>query len=126
MVDPGKQERGIRLMLANNQAVILVAEKAGTVIGMCSGQLLISTAEGAPVSLVEDVVLLPEYRRMGIGSRLLAAAFDWTVQRGGRRLQLLADRNNLEGLQFYHSSGWMSTQLICLRKKIESEGTDHG
>lgn len=125
-VDPGKQQRGVRLMLASKQAVILVAEKDGTVVGMCSGQLLISTAEGAPVALVEDVVVFPEYRNTGVGSRLVAAVIGWANQHGGCRLQLLADRNNLDGLEFYHANGWQSTQLICLRKTIESEGDSHG
>lgn len=121
-----KQEQGIRLMLASNQAVVLVAEVGAGVVGMCSGQLLISTAEGAPVCLVEDVVLFPEYRHMGIGSRLLAAVIEWTTRQNGCRLQLLADRSNREGLEFYRANGWKSTQLICLRKMIEPDGVDNG
>jgi len=34
------------------------------------------------------------------------------------RLQLLADRNNIQATDFYQKLGWQATQLICLRKVV--------
>jgi hypothetical protein len=34
-------------------------------------------------------------------------------------MQLLADRNNINALDFYKKQKWAATQLICLRKKQE-------
>ena len=41
-----KQQRGLRLLVQRPDAAVLVAERQGRIIGMCTAQLLISTAEG--------------------------------------------------------------------------------
>jgi len=68
--------------------------------------------------LIEDMVILPEHRGSGIGERLLAAIEEWSIRKGATRMQLLADKNNFPALDFYKKNGWGTTQLICLRKKI--------
>jgi GNAT superfamily N-acetyltransferase len=113
-----KQEKGLRLLLDNNGAssIVLVAEQEGQVLGMCSVQKIISTAEGGPAGIVEDVVVHREHRGQGIGGSLLGAAMAWCTKQGISRMQLLADRHNAPALQFYFSREWTVTGLICLRK----------
>ena len=81
---------------------------------MATAQLVVSTAEGGPSALVEDVVVAGAERRHGVGRRLLAALESWASKRGATRLQLLADRENLPALRFYEQLGWRPTQLGCL------------
>jgi len=114
--DQTRQEQGLRLLLDNPACCILVAEIDFCVVGMCSGQLTISTAEGGVALLVEDVVVAKKWRGCGIGRALLDGIARWGAEKGVRRLQLLADRNNAEGLSFYEKLGWKQTQLICLRR----------
>lgn len=116
-VDRERQRQGLTLMLAAPQACVLVAEADRTVVGMATGQLTISTAEGGLALLVEDVVVDAEWRGRGIGRRVLDGLGDWAVAHGAHRLQLLADRNNEPGLDFYRKLGWQVTALICLRSK---------
>ena len=117
--DEVKQRRGLSLMLdgCGKHRLILVAELAGEVVGMCSAQVLVSTAEGGEAAVTEDVVVREDCRGFGIGSGLLEAVGMWAETRGISRLQLLADRNNASAIEFYRSHGWESTQLICLRKR---------
>ncbi|MBU0908571.1 MAG: GNAT family N-acetyltransferase [Proteobacteria bacterium] len=112
------QRRGLQLMLDNDLACILVAEANGQVIGMCSGQLTVSTAEGGPALLVEDVVVFPEWHGRGIGRGLMESLGEWGREKGVSRLQLLADRNNGPALDFYDKLGWRTMELICLRKRL--------
>ncbi len=114
--DETRQRQGLMLMLENEQGVVLVAENSGKVIGMCTGQLLISTAEGGPAVLVEDVVVLPAWQDRGVGRLLMRSIADWAAGKKAARLQLLADRNNQAALSFYDKIGWQMTDLICLRK----------
>ena len=114
--DDTKQRQGLALMLNNSQGCILVAEKDGLVVGMCTGQVMISTAEGGPAVLVEDMVVAGEHRGHGIGRALLEAMGVWARERGATRLQLLADRNNAPALTFYQRVGWQETALICYRQ----------
>ena len=111
-----KQRRGLKLLLHRPEAVVLVAERAGRIIGMCTAQLLISTAEGGLSALVEDVVILPAWQAQGTGRRLMETIAEWSALQGATRIQLLADRNNSRALGFYHHIGYQTTDLICLRR----------
>ena len=116
--DAAKQRQGLALMLENDRGCILVAEEAGKVIGMCTGQTVISTAEGGPALLVEDVVVDPAHRGQGIGRALMHTLAGWALEQGATRLQLLADKNNPPALAFYERLGWHTTALICLRQHL--------
>lgn len=116
--DAARQRQGLAMLLAHETAVILVAEAAGQVIGMCSGQLTISTAEGGFALLVEDVVVAQSWQGKGVGRELLTALEQWGASRKIGRLQLLADRNNAAALEFYRKLGWQGTELICQRRRI--------
>jgi len=112
------QSQGLKMMLDHyDNRCIMVAERDHQTIGMCSAQLLISTAEGGCVAWVEDMVIKSSFRGKGIGCNLLSSVEKWAQCRGVRRLQLVADRNNLPALKFYEKMNWKTTELICLRKK---------
>ena len=113
-----KQRKSLQKLIGNERCSVLVAEHAGNIIGMCTGQLTVSTAEGGPALLVEDVVVAEDWRSKGVGSRLMDEMSRWALQAGVSRLQLLADRTNSRALGFYMNTGWRSTKLICLRKQV--------
>jgi ribosomal protein S18 acetylase RimI-like enzyme len=130
-VDPERQRMGLMLMLGKGPRVVLVAAssddeasngKGGRVVGMATAQLLISTAEGGPALLVEDIVVRPEARGKGIGKALLARIEAWGLRLGATRLQLLADRHNTGSHSFYEACGFASTNLVCLRRVLPAAG----
>ena len=110
--DASKQQAGLSLMLESPFAELLIAECGGRVAGFCGVQLQISTAMGSYAAQIEDLVLHPEFRRRGIGSRLLDAAGAWAKQRGARRLQLNCDDQNLPAMRFYEARNWIRTHLF--------------
>ncbi len=119
--DSRVQARGLALMLdgcGKHRAVKVACTKEGNIIGMCTAQTRISTAQGKISAMVEDLVVDKACRGKGIGSRLLDAIEDWAGIRGIASIQLLADRNNHKGLDFYKALGWKSTALICLVKPL--------
>lgn len=117
--DADKARRALSLLLNKQDAALWVAERAGRVIGMCSAQIVISSAEGGPVAWVEDVVVSPGERGGGIGRLLLAAVDRWAKTSGVSRLQLLADQENQGALGFYRKLGWQATRMRCLRRHPE-------
>lgn len=119
--DQDKQTLGLQLLLKSDRACILVAESSGDkkLCGMCSIQILISTAEGGAVGLLEDLIVAADVRNRGIGAKLLAEGCVWAERQGLKRLQLLADKNNSPALGFYEKQGWQSTQLVCLKRPLK-------
>ena len=118
--DEQKQRKGLLLMLeADKNRSVMVAEMDKKVVGMCSMQIFISTAEGAFAGVIEDMVVSKKYRGKGVGKCLLKSIEAESKKKGLVRLQLLADKNNTIALEFYKRTDWVNTQLICFRKFIE-------
>jgi ribosomal protein S18 acetylase RimI-like enzyme len=116
--DYALQARGLKLLLKSDRAEIFVAEVKGKVVGMCTVQVVVSTASGGEVGRVEDVVVDIEHRGKGIGSSLLQAMERRAVERGLLRLQLLADLDNHGGIRFYRFHGWHPTNLASWMKYL--------
>ncbi len=118
--DSKKQANGLRLLLedGSGRSKVFVAVHDGRVIGMCSVQMIISTSEGRQAAILEDIVVNREHRGFGFGTALLEAVREWCLERGISRLQLLADKDNLQALTFYTNRGWCGTNLVCLRKYL--------
>lgn len=120
--DPERQKEGLRLMLgADPSRRVWVAKVGRRVVGMCTAQTIISTAEGGEAAVIEDVVVDRMFRHRGIGRELLGAVDRWARRRGIRRLQLLADRWNSSALNFYSHQSWLPTRLVCLRRVVRRD-----
>jgi ribosomal protein S18 acetylase RimI-like enzyme len=115
--DQAVQHQGLGLMLGEpRERVVLVATDKEKIIGMATMQVLVSTAQGGLVGLVEDVVVDERRRGRGVGKRLMRAVENLASEMGLSRLQLLADQDNTSALKFYAGQSWSRTNLICLRK----------
>lgn len=117
-INEDKQRRGLELLIAKPDACALVADTGHGVVGMCTGQIVISTAEGAASVWVEDVVVAEAFRSQGIATKLTGELVNWAKSQGATRLQLLTEVENTPALKFYHRQGWLRTHLIALRKLI--------
>jgi len=106
--DPARQRRGLSLMLdgCGKHRSVMVAEIKDRVVGMCTVQTIISTAEGGIVALVEDMMVDPAYQGLGIGRRLMDEIEAWALRHHAFRLQLLADCTNASASNFYAKIGW--------------------
>lgn len=114
--DAEKQRRGLELLMQSKTSFMAVADIGGQVVGMATGQLLVSTAEGRAALLVEDVTVDSAHQGKGLGPKLLQAVGEWGRSCGAQRMQLLADKENHRAIEFYQKQQWQTTQLICLRK----------
>lgn len=117
--DGEKQYRGLEMMLRDpGGCCIMLAETEDQIVGMCSAQLLVSTAEGGFAALVEDMIVSEQYRRKGIARDLLSLIGKWAYENGAYRLELLVDRRNTVALEFYKNLSWRETELKFLLKKL--------
>ena len=117
--DRDRQARGLKMLLRNSAtSLVLVAESGTEIVGMCTAQLLISTAEGRRSGLIEDLIVLKKFRGRGVGRSLIKEICRWCKVQGISRLQLLRDGSNARALEFYGSMGWKETNLTCMRRRI--------
>ena len=119
--DRAKQERALRLIIASAPAgVALSAHEAGEVVGMVSLLFTISTAEGGPACWLEDMIVRPDRRSGGLGSRLLQHAIEYARTHGFHRIMLLTDKTNSGAIRFYERQGFVESNMTALRLTLDS------
>ncbi len=114
--DPRKQEHGLRMILEQpNRGRIFVLRTDHMAVGMANLLFTISTAEGGLVVLLEDVIVHPQHRGQGYGSRLLQHAIDFASEKGFKRITLLTDRISAESQSFFQRHGFKFSSMIPMR-----------
>lgn len=94
---------------------LIVAKQDNACVGMVLVLYTLSTALGGRVGLLEDMVVLPEKRDLGIGTLLIEKALTHAKAEGCQRLTLLTDANNNAAHRFYERSGFTHSTMIPFR-----------
>ena len=119
VIDIDKQKNGLELLFRNpKRSVIIVAEMDDIVVGMVTGQLVISTAIGGYSILLEDMFVVKEHRRLHLGAMLVDGLKSWGVDKGAKRIQLVADRDNSPALKFYCANGFSQGKMVALYRNL--------
>lgn len=117
--DRAAQTRGLTAIIADAQVgEILVAVEEGRVRAMVNLLYTVSTALGARVALLEDMVVDAGARDAGLGSALLAAAIAHAEGRGCRRITLLTDGDNQAAQRFYRRHGFQGSSMLPMRRAL--------
>jgi GNAT superfamily N-acetyltransferase len=82
-----------------------VAEHEGTVVGMAIYYITFSTWTGRHGLYLEDLFVVPEFRRNGTGKALLSALAERAVQLGYARVEWVVLDWNQPAVDFYLSLG---------------------
>ncbi|HVP58537.1 MAG TPA: GNAT family N-acetyltransferase [bacterium] len=94
--------------ISSGGSCVLVAERAGEVIGYC----LAVVAKSPPVvaerdhGTILDLAVTARYRRQGIGRRLYETALAWLVEHGMHRVELRAVVSNEVSTAFWKKLGF--------------------
>ena len=114
--DPEAQSRGLSAIIDNAETGdIIVAHDAGQIIGMVNLLYTVSTALGARVAILEDMVISPNYRDKGVGSKLLKYALEFAERQGCQRVTLLTDDDNIGAHRFYERHGFERSTMVPFR-----------
>lgn len=117
--DREAQSRGLTRIIGNQEVgLIVVARQSGRVVGMVNLLYTMSTALGDRVALLEDMVVSPNARGSGVGSRLLEHAIQLARLNGCKRITLLTDRDNEAAQRFYQRRGFGLSAMIPLRLSL--------
>jgi ribosomal protein S18 acetylase RimI-like enzyme len=117
--DHETQSRGLEMILNNNNiGNIFVAKKNEKTIGMVILLYTASTALGERVALLEDMVVSPNERGLGIGSMLLDHAVKYATEEGCKRITLLTDKTNIGAQKFYKQHEFNRSSMTPFRMII--------
>jgi len=104
--------------LEKEEAIILVAEEAGAVVGYVYAGL-----EGAdwmalrgPAGVIYDIIVDPERRQEGIGGMLLQAILKALADRGAPRVVLHTATPNAVAQRLFAAVGFRSTMIEMTRE----------
>jgi GNAT superfamily N-acetyltransferase len=116
----GKQEAALRLIMADpTRGKLYVARDGKRVVAMASLLFTISTAEGGKAALFEDLVVHSEYRKQGIGAKLLEYVIGQARAEGVLRITLLTDMQNERAQVLYRKLGFVGSPMKPMRLKIK-------
>lgn len=120
--NPSHQQRALSGIIADPTiGTVFVARYREKTVGMVNLLYSLSTALGGRVAILEDMVVHPEFRSEGIGTRLIAHAKDHAYVSECRRITLLTDRHNLAAQQFYRRQGFELSSMVPMRLMFEPE-----
>ena len=96
-----------RRIFADSQSHYLVADVAGQIVSSCTLAIILNLTRGArPYGLIENVVTHPDFRRRGIGTRILQSALELAWEQDCYNVMLLTVRKDEATLRFYQQAGF--------------------
>lgn len=114
--DPEAQQRGLARIIGNPEiGIVLIARQGDQLKGMVNLLFTVSTALGERVALLEDMVISPAGRGVGVGTKLLAEAIRYARQQGCKRITLLTDQSNQQAQRFYAKQGFTMSSMAPMR-----------
>lgn len=109
-----------KTLKANEREIVCVAADDNKLLGFCCGQVLKSICYSYDYGEITEFFVIEEYRRQGIGKRLLAHTEDGFNKRDVTHLHVLTGKENLIAQALYRSCGYDHTSEIMLDKNITS------
>jgi len=120
--DAAKQEAALKLLFADPKYGTVYAARDGKrVVAMASLLYTVSTAEGGRAALFEDLVVSPDYRKQGIGAKLLEYVIEQARAQGILRLTLLTDMQNERAQVLYRKLGFVGSPMKPMRLKLRKK-----
>lgn len=107
--DPAQSARLIEQIYRDPKKALLVAEdqETGVICGTLFGLVFEDVSSSCrPILLVENVAVLPEYRRMGVGRALFSEIENWAAGYHYRYEMLVSGPQRTEAHAFYRALGF--------------------
>jgi GNAT superfamily N-acetyltransferase len=106
-------------VLADPHLLYLVADVSGRIVSTCTLTIIPNlTRRARPYGVIENVVTHPDFRRRGIGTRILQWALEFAWEQGCYKVMPLTGRKDEATLRFYQKAGFeagVKTGFVAVR-----------
>lgn len=115
--------RSFERVLADDKALLLVAKQDGKSIGYCLGTLHTAFYANGDIAWLEELYVLPEFRRTGVGEKLVNAFENWSQQHEAKLTTLATRRAEAFYLAigYEQSAHYFKKQLPLTGQKVSDE-----
>ena len=118
--DKAAHEQALSMILEQpKRGRIFVLRSESRIFGMVNLLFTISTAMGGMVILLEDVIIHPDYRGQGFGSKLITYVIEFAKKKGFKRITLLADKMSSNSQSFFQKQGFNFAHMVPMRRVID-------
>ena len=107
-----------KILKDKNLGRIFVYKIEDKIVGMVSLLFSYSTAYGAKVGTIEDMIVLREFRGIGVGNALLDHVMQYAKKKKLKRLTLLTDNDNKVAHKMYKKFGMKKSDMVTFRKGL--------
>lgn len=104
--DAARERAFLRRHLESGSSVVFLAETDGVTVGFAQLFPAYSTVHLAPSWILEDLFVLPQYRKTGVATELLRVAVEHARDSGASSMFLETARDNETAQRVYERSGW--------------------
>lgn len=110
-------------ILADDKAVLLVAKQGVKPVGYCLGTLHTTFYANGDIAWLEELYVLPEFRRTGVGEKLVNAFERWSQQHHAKLITLATRRADAFYLSigYQQSAHYFKKQLPFSDQKVSYE-----
>jgi ribosomal protein S18 acetylase RimI-like enzyme len=106
---------------SNESVVILAIDARERVVGFCQLYPTFCSLQAKPIYSLYDLFVVPEARRLGVGSALLRAAEKLATETGKARMDLTTAKNNKSAQATYEALGWVRDEVFfAYSKRVEA------
>lgn len=127
---PADRERArafIGARMRNSESTIFVAEAAGgEFAGFCQLYPTFCSVAAAPIFVLYDLFVDPDWRRHGVGRALMEAAARHGAEQGVSHMDLSTARDNRRAQALYESLGWQRDEVFYTYTLSLGRETDDG
>ena len=106
--------RFLRDRLQRGESGVFLAVEDELAVGFTQLYPSFSSGAMAPIFILNDLFVAPEFRRHGVASALLQASADYGRANGAVRLVLSTELTNTKAQSVYERLGWKRDTVFCV------------
>jgi len=102
----------LRKSLQDPNCEIFVAEVGDQVVGFIEVRVFPDFVEGSIIAIIQNLIVEKDYRKLGIGSKLLERAIDKAEKQNAIEIHVWTDFDNQQAINFYTEHGFKKRALL--------------
>ena len=102
----------LKKSLQDHSCTVYVAEVAEKIVGFIEMRVFPDFAEGMPIAIIQNLIVKEDYRKLGIGSKLIQKANETAEKQNVAEIHVWTEFNNQQAIDFYTKHGFKKKALL--------------